>query len=71
MDLDGALVIRAAPGAKVVVKSLRVKNAGWQIEEASDAECQADEMMRMRGYKVDKKEAKEVIVKTGTHVISE
>lgn len=29
LELDGALVITAAPGARVSVRGLKVSNAGW------------------------------------------
>lgn len=50
VEIDGALVIKAAPGAKVVVGDLTVSNAGWSLMAATGASD--DEFVRMRGYQV-------------------
>mmetsp|Transcript_23078 Transcript_23078/g.46707 ORF Transcript_23078/g.46707 Transcript_23078/m.46707 type:complete len:582 (-) Transcript_23078:386-2131(-) len=70
VTVDGALVIRAAPGAKVVVKDLQVQNEGWETGPTEAGEEAADEMLRMRGYKVVKAGAKEyVFTEAGTHTV--
>ena len=33
LELDGALVIKACPGAFVTVKNLKVSNKGWRVRE--------------------------------------
>eukprot|EP00947_MAST-08B_sp_MAST-8B-sp1_P000653 g653.t1 len=51
LDLDGALTIRAPPGAKGVVRNLTVKNAGWAFEASGD---DVEEKYRIRGYTLAK-----------------
>ena len=51
--LDGALAIRAAKGATVVVRRLHVQNAGYVRKELSPeqlASCDTPEVLRLRGY---------------------
>ncbi|CAN0327445.1 unnamed protein product, partial [Hapterophycus canaliculatus] len=36
LELDGALVISAAPGARVSVRGLKVSNAGWEMVPLPD-----------------------------------
>jgi UDP-sugar pyrophosphorylase len=52
LDLDGTLVVRAAPGAKVVIDGLVVKNEGWALETLSAAEMAdpaVDDRLKIRG----------------------
>mmetsp|Transcript_66535 Transcript_66535/g.138695 ORF Transcript_66535/g.138695 Transcript_66535/m.138695 type:complete len:666 (-) Transcript_66535:380-2377(-) len=58
LELDGALVIRAAPGAKVVVKKLSVANEGWTMVADEGA---SDDMVQMRGYTVHKAKTEELV----------
>jgi len=60
LDLDGALVIECEDGASGVIRDLVVKNKGWQKvqDESSDVE-----IIRMRGYRLDKTETKNVFFK--------
>lgn len=51
LDLDGALTLDAAPGARVSVDGLAVRNAGWEPIELSD-DKPAPEELRMRGFKL-------------------
>lgn len=59
LDLDGTLVIKAAPGAKVVVDGLKVQNAGWEWVALEDAGAgySAPEEEAIRGFTVKKTEA--------------
>lgn len=59
LDLDGTLIIKAAPGAKVVVDGLSVKNAGWEWVALEDmpAGYAAPEEETIRGFTVRKAEA--------------
>ncbi|CAK9030141.1 UDP-sugar pyrophosphorylase (UDP-galactose/glucose pyrophosphorylase) (UGGPase) [Durusdinium trenchii] len=50
LDLDGDLRITAAPGAKVVVKNLTVKNQGVEWVPVDFDDQSVDEAMRIRGY---------------------
>ena len=63
LHLDGALRIKAAKGAKVIVRNMRVKNAGWAwvpLEEGSEGAA-ASEEERMRGFRVAVHETRDVI----------
>ncbi|CDJ45295.1 UDP-N-acetylglucosamine pyrophosphorylase, putative [Eimeria tenella] len=72
LELDGALLLKADPGASLVVESLSVRNAGWAFEPLSDAAAAAAAPVEaLRGFSVLRKEAKEVHVKSGTEVIRE
>ena len=31
LDVDGALVVQVAPGAKLTIRSLVVRNSGWKV----------------------------------------
>jgi UDP-sugar pyrophosphorylase len=62
LDLDGALVIRAAPGAHVRVARARVRNAGWAIVPLSEAEAAAaSEAARIRGFRIEKRDTRELL----------
>lgn len=51
LELDGALVVRAAPGAAVRVAALAVRNAGWRFVPLEEPEAAAaPEHLRIRGY---------------------
>ena len=70
LHLDGALEIRAHKGASVVVNHLKVTNAGWAIKPATADEQESDDMVMMRGYKVEKKDtAVYVFDQPGTYEI--
>jgi UDP-sugar pyrophosphorylase len=49
--LDGALLIRAAPGARVIIKGLRVCNLGWVLEALEEDDVEADPVEKMRGFR--------------------
>jgi len=72
LSLDGALVITAAPGAHVIVRGLRVANAGWDwVALTPEEEAAAPEEQRIRGFKVVRHEAKEyTFTEPGEHVLS-
>lgn len=53
LDLDGALFIDYKNGEKVVIKDLKVENAGFvRIRDESST----DEIVKMRGYRVEERE---------------
>lgn len=54
VDIDGALVIDAVPGAIVTLDGVTVRNGGWRYIELSDDKPAAEEA-RMRGFKLCKK----------------
>jgi len=49
--LDGALFITASPGARIIIKSLRVVNAGWVFEALEEDDVDADPVEKMRGFR--------------------
>ena len=56
LSLDGALRISAVRGARVTVRALRVRNAGWRVRELSPEEAADEatpEVLRLRGYALD------------------
>jgi len=55
LKLDGALVIRAVPGAEVVVEEMTVTNAGWEWKALEEGE-EAPEILKIRGFRVVKHE---------------
>ena len=63
-----ALVLRAAPGARVRVRSLRVENAGWRLVPAPD---DASEAVRARGYAIERRETLALEYAEGEHVIDD
>lgn len=59
LELDGCLVVEAAPGQTVTIKDLVVKNEGWVQVPVSDSESE-NEIVRMRGFIIDRKETEKV-----------
>lgn len=71
LDLDGALVIRAAPGARVIVRRLVVRNAGWSFVPLA-AGADAPPELRMRAYRLEKTETRVLeFGEPGEHVVGE
>lgn len=66
LDLDGALIIDCQQnnGSPCVIRDLVVQNEGWKIETASKDDCQKNEIIRMRGYTINKVETKTIFFKT-------
>jgi hypothetical protein len=63
LDVDGALVIDAAPGVELVIEGLTVKNKGLSFVPLSEEEtATADEVLQLRGYKAVRNEVKEIKV---------
>ncbi|CAN0307895.1 unnamed protein product, partial [Ectocarpus sp. 6 AP-2014] len=58
LELDGALVIKAAPGARVSVRGLKVSNEGWVMVPLPEDLSQVSEEDRVRGYLIEKKATK-------------
>jgi len=54
LKLDGALMVYACPGAKVTIRNLTVKNAGWAFREIDPNDSSVDEEYCIRGYVLDK-----------------
>jgi len=54
LDLDGTLIVDCAYGETIVVKDKVIQNKGWEF--VKDDRTKADEITRMRGYKIVRKE---------------
>jgi len=50
LKLDGALLIKACPGAKVTIKNLTVKNEGISFKSIDPKDDKIPEKYRIRGY---------------------
>lgn len=61
LDLDGALVIRAAHGCEVEVDGLVVRNKGWEKVEVPEG-ADVPEVVAIRGYTMEKHESMEIII---------
>jgi len=71
LDLDGALVIRAAPDCEVEVDGLVVKNEGCLLEEIPEG-AEVEESVSIRGYTMTKHEVREIIItEPGKYFIGE
>jgi len=63
LDLDGALVIKCEEGAPVgTIDGLVINNLGWVFEKEEEEET-TDEVIRMRGYRLNKIETCTIIFK--------
>lgn len=71
LQLDGGLVIRAAPHCEVEVDGLVVKNEGCVLEEIPEG-TKVEETISIRGYTMVKSEVKEIIItEPGKYFIGE
>jgi len=61
LNLDGALVVECEEGASATINNLVVRNKGW--EKITDESSEAPEYIRIRGYKLNKVETKNIIFK--------
>ena len=70
LELDGALELDAsAPGAKIVVVALSVKNRGVVFEPlGADALALASEEVRMRGFTTRALEVRKVVANAGVTI---
>ena len=61
LNLTGALIVRAVPGAKVVIKDAVVSNEGWHLQRLADLSeeeaADAPEWQQIRGYRLKPDEA--------------
>ena len=69
------MVVRAAAGARVVIRNLAVSNAGYTTRELTPSEAasaETDELHRLRGYAYERVGVREIVCDTeGEHVIDE
>lgn len=57
LQLDGALVLKASPGNKVVVRNEAVNNRGWEVCELDETALKSEPIpIQIRGYKIVKHE---------------
>jgi len=71
LQLDGGLVIRAAPHCEVEVDGLVVKNEGCVLEEIPEG-TEVEETVSIRGYTMVKREVREIIItEPGKYFIGE
>ncbi|MBN1606820.1 MAG: UTP--glucose-1-phosphate uridylyltransferase [Polyangiaceae bacterium] len=67
--LDGALVVRAVPGARVVIRGLVVRNRGWEVTELEEATDSSDSRA-IRGYDFVRHETRLIeITEPGEHIV--
>lgn len=50
LELDGTLIIRAAPGARVIIRRYALTNPGWELSPVGEDDT--DEVNRIRGFRV-------------------
>eukprot|EP00465_Bigelowiella_longifila_P011361 CAMPEP_0185265894 /NCGR_PEP_ID=MMETSP1359-20130426/29179_1 /TAXON_ID=552665 /ORGANISM="Bigelowiella longifila, Strain CCMP242" /LENGTH=205 /DNA_ID=CAMNT_0027855427 /DNA_START=136 /DNA_END=753 /DNA_ORIENTATION=+ len=56
LDLDGTLIVKAVPGAHVVIDGLKVENEGWKLDPITGEDSDSiPEALRIRGYTLEKK----------------
>jgi len=69
LDLDGALVINCEDNiyAPTIISNLEVKNRGW-VKVATD-DPDADEVVKMRGYKIQKVETCVITIKRDGNIV--
>ena len=69
LELDGALVVDVADGGSLAIRSLQVRNAGWQFVELTDAESvAAEEATAIRGFRLQRTKTRTISVKAGEHM---
>ncbi|KAL8450764.1 hypothetical protein Emag_003052 [Eimeria magna] len=70
LSLDGALALKADPGASLVVENLQVQNKGWQFESVEDSDS-VPAVSALRGFTIRRTELREIHVASGTETIRE
>lgn len=70
LKLDGALILKAAPGASIVVESLKEHNEGWSFESIEDFSA-VSPAAALRGFVIRKTATRVVEVASGTEIIRE
>jgi len=70
VEVDGALVVRAVPGARVVIGGMKVKNEGWRWRPLGGEGESAREEDAMRGFVVERRATAEYVFdKAGEYVL--
>uniref|UniRef100_A0A061SAF4 UTP-monosaccharide-1-phosphate uridylyltransferase n=1 Tax=Tetraselmis sp. GSL018 TaxID=582737 RepID=A0A061SAF4_9CHLO len=71
LKVDGAFVLRAVPGAEVVISNLTVTNKGWVWQALEEGE-EAPEHLKIRGFRIVKHETLHLEFKhPGKYVVSD
>jgi len=52
VDIDGTLIVDAAPGALVTIQSIHIRNKGWTFAAVDPEDEKIDEIYRIRGYRI-------------------
>ncbi|MBU0580573.1 MAG: UTP--glucose-1-phosphate uridylyltransferase, partial [Candidatus Margulisbacteria bacterium] len=71
--VDGALVVKAIEGAKVIIVGAKIKNASWSIRKLkdNDEDKKLPQAITMRGYTLDKHETKILnITEPGEYIVT-
>mmetsp|Transcript_39347 Transcript_39347/g.47684 ORF Transcript_39347/g.47684 Transcript_39347/m.47684 type:complete len:755 (+) Transcript_39347:160-2424(+) len=72
LNLDGALLIKACPGANVTINNLNIKNNGWTWRAIDEADTSLPEVDRIRGFQVDVVNTCELeFTKPGEYIVSD
>lgn len=69
--LDGTLVLKAEPGADVVIRDLTVKNGGWEFRNVDVEDQNEPAWNRIRGYCLTKKGECIRVFGPGKHIVNE
>ena len=68
--LDGALVVRACKGAKVVIRNCTISNKSWHAEKVDKDDPSVDNRHALKGYMLVRDETRELVYdKPGEYVI--
>jgi len=67
LELDGCLVVKAAPGATVTLRGLKVQNAGWRFVPTEESD---EPRLKIRGYRLQK-DAQRVVEAAADTIVSE
>lgn len=70
LNLDGTLVVKVAPGASLVIESLKISNKGWSFLPNSAGASLAEKYL-IRGYTLQKSEQAEISVASGSKSLSD
>jgi len=60
LHLRGALTVRLCKGARVTLRRVRVRNAGWAFKEFGEGGS-ADEALAIRGYELERRETRDLV----------
>ena len=70
LQLDGALIVRALNGSKIVIKNLKVNNEGYLFQDIDPSDEQYAPKYQIRGYILDRKGDETIEFKDGKeHII--